>query len=334
MKEWGSLPKKNSVSLLLESRNPSIRYFTLTELLDRTADDPAVIRERDNIRTSEIVTSILEAQNSEGYWGNPRETIKRFSGTLWQLMILLEIGCDPELPELQKAATYLLKANFDDRQGCLVSWKNIPQVPCYQAQILWSVLECGFYDDPRVKSIISWMCDTIEFHDGDNTAKNPDDMCLGRHTCIRAAVPLVQAFTAVPPELRNKKLNTLINDGNEFLLIHHVYKRSHNLSKPISPYMSRLTFSGFYYPDMLQILLLLTGEGIFDERMEDAVEAVRKKQCADGMWKLQRQYNERKPGDEFPVVAELGKKGEASEWITLRALSVLKKWHDQKTKQM
>jgi hypothetical protein len=328
MKEWKEYLKKDPVSRLLESDSPSIRYFTLTELLGKHADDETVIREKNAISSSALVTKILGARNSDGYWGKTHESIRRFSGTLWQLMILLETGFDPSLPGMQKAAEYLLDVNFDGSQGMLVSWKKTPQVPCYQSQILWVAIKCGLSSDPRVKTVIGWIRDNVEFHDGDDTVKNPDDMCLGRHTCIRAAVPLVQALAAVPQELRDEKLNTLLRSGNEFLLIHHVYRRSHNTGKSISPYMTRLTFPGFYYPDMLQILYLLTGEGIFDTRMEDAIEAVRKKQDADGMWKLQRQYNERKPGDTFPVIAEFGEKGEANEWITLRALCVLKRWYE------
>lgn len=328
MNEWKKNLKEDPIPRLLKSGTPSIRYFTLKELLGRQEDDEEVVREKNAVNSSAVVTRILDARNAEGYWGGAHESISRFSGTLWQLMILLEAGCDTSLPGLQKAAEYLLDANFDAAQGTFASWKNTPQAPCYQSQILWVALKCGLSADPRVKSVISWIRGNVEFHDGDDTAKNPGDMCLGRHTCIRAAVPLVQALAAVPPELRDEKLDTLLRSGNEFLLIHHVYKRSHTMGKSISPYMTRLTFPGFYYPDMLQILYLLTGEGIFDARMKDAIEAVRKKQDADGMWKLQRQYNERKPGDTFPVIAEFGEKGEVNEWITLRALCVLKRWYE------
>jgi hypothetical protein len=42
--------------------------------------------------------------------------------------------------------------------------------------------------------------------------------------------------------------------------------------------MTRLTYPAYYYPDILQILILLTD-----------------RQNEDGMWRLQRPYNERRP---------------------------------------
>jgi len=330
MDTWIDTLKNYPLSRLQSSNNAEIRYLTLTDLLDIPPDDPEAVRERNAVAGSAEVAAIRSAMNAGGYWGSPGDSIKRFSGTLWQLMILLELGCSPDMPELRRAASYLLDLNFDDTKKYLVSWKGTPQSPCYQAQILWTALAYGLAGDPRVASVISWIRDNVEFHDGDDQVPDPDDRCLGRHTCIRAAVPLVQALAAVPLELRDKKLSALLRAGTEFLLVHHVYKRSHNQAKPISPYMTRLTFPGFYYPDALQILYLLTGGGIFDARMADAIETVRKKQGSDGMWTLGREYNERKPGDTFPVIAGFGEKGAENEWITLRALITLKRWYERK----
>lgn len=329
MKTW-----KDSTSLLMNSSNPSIRYFTLKKIFDIPDGDERIVREKENIHRSQIVTSILNKQNENGFWGNRNDYQKRFTGTLWQLMTLLELGCDPGRSELQKAARYLLDIDFDNQKGFLVSWKGTPQAPCYQGQILWSLLMCNCYNDPRVDKIIEWISKNVEFHDGDTNVKNPDDMCLGSHTCIRATIPIIQSLILVPQKQRNSKVIKLINDGNEFLLLHHVYKRSHNLSKPISPYMTRLTFPNYYYPDLLQVLLLLVEQGITDNRMYEAIELLQSKQRENGFWKLQRQYNERKPGDLFPTLAEFGEKGTDSEWITFRAIYVLKMWYENLNKDV
>jgi hypothetical protein len=328
MNSWKDILKKDPVPLLQQSTDPSIRYYILTKLSDVSVDDGMSGKERNSIVTSDMVRKLLGLQHEDGYWGNPADFQKRFTGTLWQLLFLLEAGCDPLLPQMQKAARCLLDIDFDTRQGFLVSWKRTPQDPCYQGYILQAVLCCGFENDPRVKAIIGWICSNVEFHDGDGQVKDPDDRCLGRHTCIRAAVPLVRALSMIPLQQRNPDVERLLREGNEFLLVHHVYRRSHNLSKVISPYMTRLSFPAWYYPDILQILVLLTDQGVFDDRMEDAVKQLLKKQDGNGMWKLQRPYNERKPGDTFPVLIETGEKGHLNEWITVRALYVLKKWYE------
>jgi hypothetical protein len=110
------------------------------------------------------------------------------------------------------------------------------------------------------------------------------------------------------------------------MLVHHVYKRSHNLAKPLNAKMTQLTFPGFYWPDFVEILLVLMQLGIRDARMEDAVAYLVRKQRKDGTWKLQRTYNERSKRDTFPVVVSLDARGEPSKWVTLRSLIVLKRW--------
>lgn len=126
-------------------------------------------------------------------------------------------------------------------------------------------------------------------------------MCLGRHTCIRGILPILQALTEVPPAMKTPEIVDCLQAGNEFLLIHHLYKRSHNLTKPMSMYMTRLTFLNFYYPDVLQVLLLLLLQGYHDDRMQAAIQYLLKKQNKNGTWQMQRVYNERRPNDLFPV---------------------------------
>lgn len=53
---------------LLEEDTPSVRYRTLTELLDRLADDPEVVRARLQISSSPAVTNILDRMHPDGYW--------------------------------------------------------------------------------------------------------------------------------------------------------------------------------------------------------------------------------------------------------------------------
>lgn len=46
-----------------------------------------------------------------------------------------------------------------------------------------------------------------------------------------------------------------------------------------------------------------------------------------GLQWLQRTYNERSKHDTFPVVYQPEERGAPSKWVTLRALTVLKRWY-------
>jgi len=64
-------------------------------------------------------------------------------------------------------------------------------------------------------------------------------------------------------------------------LIHHIYKRSHDLSKKSKPGWLRLGFPLMYQTDILEILDILTRLGIKDERMQDAMELFLNKMIKD-----------------------------------------------------
>ena len=54
-----------------DPENPGVRYFALTDLLDRPSDDPEVLAARRVVMTSGPVPIILEAQERDGYWVKP-----------------------------------------------------------------------------------------------------------------------------------------------------------------------------------------------------------------------------------------------------------------------
>ena len=102
------------------------------------------------------------------------------------------------------------------------------------------------------------------------------------NTCIRGVVPILRAFHELSKSENTPAVQRIIDQGKEFLLKHHLYKRSHDLKKVINPRLTKLTFPNFYYPDFLQMLDLLTDLGCRDERMADAYDALLKKRKEDG----------------------------------------------------
>ncbi len=75
-----------------------------------------------------------------------------------------------------------------------------------------------------------------------------------------------------------------------------------------------------YQTDLLEILDLLTGLGIRDSRMEEAVRFMLSKQDGAGRWLME----ETRTGGKLLLPTEA--KGEPSKWLTLRAMRVLKRY--------
>jgi len=62
--------KGSLIRWLMEESNPSVRYFTLRDLLGRGEYDPLLQAARLSIPTSKIVRKIFSMQKPGGYWGN------------------------------------------------------------------------------------------------------------------------------------------------------------------------------------------------------------------------------------------------------------------------
>lgn len=309
---------------LLEKNNSSVRYFTLKMLLDKADHDLEVQQAQADIMQSIPITEILKAQKEGGYWNHPKKYMSRYNGTYWNFMILLELGVDPNHPSIQKSAKYLLETAFNKEKKGFVNEIGTNLPPCYNGYLLWAMLLCKFYNTPEVRDCIDGIIGTMGFNDGNTMVDDPDDGCIGRHTCIRGVVPILLAFRELSKRENTAAVQKIMDQGKEFLLKHHLYKRSHDLKKIINPRLTKLTFPNFYYPDFLQMLDLLTDLGCRDERMTDAYHALLKKRREDGKWELERLYNERGKNDLFPVSTALEERNTPSKWVTLKALKVMK----------
>jgi hypothetical protein len=324
--DWTEQVPRVPLAWLLERENPSVRALALTELLDRDAEDEEVVEARQGIAKAVYAAQILAGQHPDGHWGMPERYFLKHTGTAWRWLLLHELGYDPMHPAMCKAADFLLDIAFSEEQGAFSSHIGSNPVPCYNGWLLWGLHRSGFGEDPRVRSALRWVTDTMCYDDGDERVVDPDNGCWGRHVCVRGVIPILRALAELPEGYRSEDTTRVLRAGIEFMLLHRVYKRSHDPSKPMNSKLAQLTFPGFYWPDFVEVLLILTRLGYRDPRMEDAIAYLQKKQSKEGTWVLQRTYNERSKHDTFPVVVPLEARGAPSKWVTLRALIVLKRW--------
>jgi len=112
-----------------------------------------------------------------------------------------------------------------------------------------------------------------------------------------------------------------IEDGAEYFLIHNIHKRSHDLSRVSKPSWLKFSFPLMYQTDALEILDILTALGYRDERMQEAIDILVSKQDDDGRWNLERTFNGR-------FQTNIEQKDKPSKWITLKALTVLKRFYN------
>jgi hypothetical protein len=335
MESWKSYLSADPTEWLLEKNNPSVRYFTLHDLLGKPWTDPEVTEAKQDIMKTGVVPAILAKQEKEGYWDEPERFYSaKYKGTVWQLMILAELGVDENNDNVRKACEFILVSSQDFESGGFAyssstktgGGRHSEVVPCLTGNMVWSLIRLGYLGDPRLQQGIKWITTYQRFDDGIIEVPRgwPYDRlktgCLGRHTCHMGAVKTLKALAEIPEKKRSDAVKQTIEKGVEYLLLHHVYKSSHNLNRVPKPGWLKFGFPLMYQTDALEILRILTQLGYKDERMQEAIDVVISKQDDKGRWMLENTFNGR-----YQVNIE--QKEKPSKWITLHALRVLKQWY-------
>lgn len=334
MEKWKTYLKADPTAWLLREDNPSVRYLTLTDICGRSQNHPDVKATQMQIMEKGIVPRILARQDPEGFWIKPESFYVRtkYKGTVWQLIILAELFADPSEPRLQKACNFILEWSQDRRSGGFSyqgSKKNGGQhsgvIPCLTGNMVWSLIRLGRLADPTVKAGIDWITTFQRCDDG--IAAPPKgwpyekfDMCWGRHTCHLGVVKGLKALAEIPASKRNPEIDRFIRTGSEYLLRHHLYKRSHDLDRVSKPKWKRLGFPHMWDTDVLEMADILLRLGYPDPRMQEAIDLILSKQDEKGRWLLEETWNGR-----FQVNIE--RKGKPSRWVTVLALRVLKAYY-------
>lgn len=335
MSSWKSYLNADPIDWLLEEDNPSVRYFTLKYILDKPENQLKLEDARENIMKIGVVPKILDKQEAGGYWGIPENFYIRgkYKGTSWQLIILAELGADRKDDRINSICEFMLENSQDPESGAfsyLGSKKGsggdpLKILPCLTANMVWSLIRFGYLADERVKKAIEWLIKTQRFDDG--TDKPPEgwpydrwEKCWGRHTCHSIVVKTLRAFSEIPEKQKTSEIMDYIYKGAEFLLKHHIYKRSHDLKLIGHEKWLELGFPLLWDFDILEVLLILIKLGFKDERMQDAVNILISKQDDNGKWILERNFNGR-------MQVSIERKGKPSKWITLKALQVLKGYY-------
>ena len=332
MSDWKSLLRADPTAWLLEKDNPSVRYFTLTDILERPRDTPEVMEARLSIMESSIVSRILAKQNDGGYWGRPEDFYVRakYRGTVWQLIILAELGVNGLDTRVRQACEFILR-NSQDRQSGGFSTHGSETgggshsgvIPCLTGNMAWTLLRFGYLEDPRLHKAIDWITGYRRFDDG--TQEIPSGwpyagkhQCWGRHTCHMGVVKTLKALAEIPENHRSSDVRNAIDQGAEYLLAHHLHKRSHDLTQVARQEWLQFGFPLLWKTDALDMLLVLTRLGYHDKRMRDAIDLVISKQDSQARWNLETTFNGR-------MLVNIEQKGKPGRWVTLNALRVLKR---------
>jgi hypothetical protein len=286
---------------LLEPENPSVRYWTLTDILDRPADDPEVQEARVAIAHQPLVQELFAGQHSEGYWGDDEAKPYTAAGTLGVLGVLRTLGVEPDERTAAGCDSFLRFCQNECGGFSLVKARRSGIFPCTTGEHLPMLVYFGLGDDPRVRRAFAFVVEDMA---------TDDALDCGRYQhrdCLWGAIAALNGLAVLPDDLRSPQSEQVVRRLADALLdADYDFEGEHK---------RWLTFGVPRLWDLLSALRALAAHGYGgDPRFAPLLGLFLTRQDEQGRW-LCGSGSRTWP---------LEKRNRPSKWITLDALRLLK----------
>ncbi len=348
MNDWRRDLKADPITWLTDRDNPSVRYHTLIHLLGYSQDHPEVLEARRAITNDPRVVKILSKQDPEGHWESATEPyLPKYKSSYWQIMILGMLGLRRTSPSVRRAVEHVFQ--FQHPEGGFAVYKDVGarkeyqylkerakkkgrdmppehqwiedhihefQLSCLTGNVCLALIRLGYASDRRVKRGLKWLV-KVQNKDGGWLCPYWKAHAKDKHGCFMGTITPLDAFSELPTRLRTSEMTNSMETGIEFLLMHHLFRADHHDFKVIKESWLTLGFPQFFYDILRGLSVICKAEHADDERIDEALSILLKKQQDDGSWILESSPVGR-------MQTNLERKGKPSKWITFNALRVIK----------
>jgi hypothetical protein len=321
-----------AIQWLLDSNDPSVRYFTLVDLLGKSKRSREVKAARDQILAGPRVKTLLAGQHvgkqksKDSFGIHPGgfgvHPYKKWDGAHWRLVSLVELGIPAHEPRAVAAADQVLQWLTSEfhRSKIKAIERRVRRCGSQEGNALAVCSRLGLIDDPRVqylaRSLIAW-----QWPDGGwNCDKRPSAHHSSFYESLAPMWGLIEYHIATSDEAALQAAQRTA----EMFLNHRLF-RSTTTGEVIDPEWLKLHYPLYWHYDILQALLILSRlRPLDDSRMQEALDLVEAKRQPDGCWRAEGFYWVMRGKRTSNVdVADWGRRG-PNEMITLNALRVLK----------
>jgi hypothetical protein len=290
--------------------DPAIRWQVLRDLTD--ADPAVVAAERARVAREALGAEILARQDRDGAWHKPATPV--WVPTLYTLALLRSTGVDPADPAVVAALTRLaIGFRWDEEFGAKPFFEGEVE-PCING----GTLAIGGYFGRPADDLMRRLLDG-QLADGGWNCDAPRSVRSSFHStiCVLEGLLAYERAVGSAPEVAEARRR-----GEAYLLERSMFRRR-STGDVADPSFLTFWFPGRYHYDVLRGLDHLRDAGVTpDDRVDDAVRAVRDRRQPDGTWLLDGSHAE-------TLDFALGESaGQPSRWNTLRALRVLR-WYER-----
>lgn len=313
------LPRHLRAWLLDQKADASVRLRVLTQLLDKSPRDTAVVRARQQIGRRGWAAQILRRQHPQGQWETPgtsqRELYRpKYIATNWCLLVLADLGGSAKNPRVKKGVDLFLRVYASRTAGLGSPAGEV----CFTGNAVRMLTKFGRLEDARVQKAIEWLARTQKADGGWH--------CFPSRTGTLDGWEAMAAFAAIPPASRSPAVERAIDRGAQFYLSRGLLREG---KTPYAPWL-RLHFPMHYYYDLLVGLDFMTALGYGrDGRMGPALDKLEGMRNSSGTWDMGPLHPDTEDPN-YPVRRSwysfgLEVPGLPSRWITTTALAVLKR---------
>ena len=321
---------------LLKNPNPSVRYLTLRDLMDRSNNDPELLKAKEEAHTIGKIPEILARMHPDGYWVEAGAGyMGKYFSSVWSLITLGQLGADVASdPRIKKACEYYLAHAMAENGQFGTQGSPSTTIDCLQGNMCAAFLDLRFQDE-RLEKCFDWLARSVT---GEGIAPmgakgtslryyagkiGPDFQCGANNklACAWGAVKVMLALSKYPQAERTPLIKRAIDRGVKFIFSVDPVTAQYPCGYAEKPSGNwwKFGFPVFYITDLLQLAEAMVNLGYGkDPRMVNLIAFIKEKRDPEGYWRLETSYTGK-------VWSDFGEKKEPNPWVTIRALQTLKK---------
>ncbi len=301
MDNWKKHLNGDPLPWLLDPENPSVRYWTLIDILDRPADDPEVQEARAAIADQSSVKELFTLQHREGYWGDDETKPHNATGAGVALTLLHTLGVTPDKRTAAGCDSFLRFCQHASGGFSMRKTVRSGIFPCTTGTHLPFLVYFGLGDDPRMRAAFAFLIEEMA---------TADALDCGRYQhqdCLWGAISALSGLAVLPTDMRSVQSQRVVRRlANALLDARYDFKGEHK---------RWLTLGVPRTWDLLSALKVLAAHGyVHDARFMPLLELLLSRQDEQGRW-LCGSVSRTWP---------IEKRNRPSKWITLDAVRVLK----------
>ncbi len=297
------------IDWLLEG-DVAIQYQTCRDLLN--LEKPAL---QQAIERQGWGAAYLAQRNVTGHWGKGFYQPK-WTSSHYTILELRNLNISPDCQLIRDTLMMILTQEKGPDGGINPSGTINKSDVCINGMAL-NYFAYFLMPEQKLHSVVDFILSQQLPDGGFNCQYNRSG---AHHSSLHSTISVLEGIQEYKKQGYTYRLDELLEDATqaqEFVLQHRLYK-SDKTGNIIKTQFTKLPYPSRWYYDILRALdYFQYARFPYDERMQDAIDLLLKKQRKDYLWNVQAHY----PGERF---FDMEQAGQASRWNTLRAMRVMK----------